>query len=153
MAEDQDGNKADSTMYQALVTLYIHQNQLFWGNTRTLIAIQGAVIASGYVLRHSWLGPVIMFLGAILTALLLLIVIKHENDRDANLEVLDKLSGRLDKLFGKKAGMTSRFNKSPQASQWLRGGTIMRIIVGAFILLDAGLAVSYYWSPEWFPKP
>jgi hypothetical protein len=158
-ATDPQGDKwPDSGLYRALVSLYVHQDRLLWGRIQLLIAIQGAVIASGYVTRHSWIGPAVMFAGAFLTLVTLRLAYKDSLDRDVNLELMDELGRNLvpsavvQKLSRPDAtALPIRMSAdTPKWLRWLRGTRIIWGMIGVFVFIDVALGVMYAVCPRLF---
>lgn len=61
----------------------MHQDNLFWSRTQTLIAVQGGTLAGAFAVKDYdalWL-PLLVF-GAVLTGLLLATAERDQNDRD-----------------------------------------------------------------------
>ena len=95
-------------LYQALVSLWIHQDQLLWSRLQTLLALNVVVLAAGYAARPPLLGAVVLFVGFLLNLLALGLVSKDKEDRNVNLEdVLDHLKKELHPL-GAKVQMTAK---------------------------------------------
>jgi len=146
------------TLYETLFSFFLHQDQLYWSSTQLLLAIQAGVLAAGYGLRTSWLGPAILLVGALVTLLLLFLVLKYEWDRDVNLPILDKLARDLlphpIKAELQKEGRKEPFIRlSATPPRWLRfvrGRYIIRGILIGLILVDVLLACLYTWAPSWF---
>jgi hypothetical protein len=147
-----------STLYETLFSFFLHQDQLYWSSTQLLLAIQAGVLASGYTLRKSWLGPAILIAGAFITLLLFFLVLKYEWDRDVNLHILDKLARDLlprtikDELLkeGRKEPFIRLSATPPRWLRFIRGRYIIRSILIGLILVDALFAFLYLWTPSWF---
>lgn len=85
-------NKPQPQLYQALLGLYIHIDNLIWARVRDLGFVQSAVIGASIALWSvpaAWLIP---FGGAVMTLLLHAFTKRFIQDRDLNLDLLDKLA-------------------------------------------------------------
>ncbi len=133
--------KPDSTFFQALMAHYLHQDNILWNQIRTLIAIQAGVLAAGYALRNGTLSPIIMLFGTMLTFLLLLFILKSEQDRDVNRQIMDE----------HKIDPRAMLSTSPPCwRKWATGKNLIRVVVIMFIILDMMLAALYQWAPGFF---
>lgn len=156
-------HRHDSCLYSALMAHYLHQDHLLWSRTQLLIAVQAAVLATGFSQRGHWLAPAIMLFGALLTFLIMLLVIKDRADRNVNLPIMDKLSDALlpdgikDELRQEKKATniqltkTLRFRFICGRYITIRGWYIIKSVLIMFIFIDILLAVLYNWASCLFP--
>jgi hypothetical protein len=145
---DADNPHDLATLYSALVAMYLHQDRLLWSRTQLLIAIQGAVLAAGFSLRSKWFAPAIMLLGALLTFLIMVLVIKDQADRDVNLPLLKKLNEESVPERLKNLGPVKLTSEPP--FNLMRGRYIIKIVLIIFILIDILLAVLFIWARKLF---
>lgn len=151
----------DSGLYQALMAYFLHQDQIYWSYSQLLIAVQAGALAAGYATRTNWLGPTVLLLGALLSFLVLLLVLKAGWDRDVNLHVLDKLARDLladpVKSELRDEGRQEPFIRfgatPPRWFQFARGRYILIGVLIGLIILDVLLACLFKWAPNWFPLP
>jgi hypothetical protein len=160
-AETNSSNAAqrqDSALYSALMAHYLHQDRLLWSRTQLLIAVQAAILAAGFSQRSHWLAPAIMLFGALLTFLILILVIKDQADRDANLPIMDKLADDLlpdrikDKLHQEGKDPPIRLTTTlPPWVAFIRGRYVIKGVLIIFIFIDILLAALYTWASFLFP--
>jgi len=84
-----------ASLYSSLMGHRLHQDNLLWSRTRILMTVQAAVIAGAYFQRSVWIGPAVLYLGAILIFVLYLWILRDQDDRDVNEEITDRLAERL----------------------------------------------------------
>ena len=149
-------HRHDSALYSALMAHYLHQDRLFWSRTQLLIAVQAAVLATGFSQRGHWLALAIMLFGALLTFLIMILVIKDQADRDVNLPIMDNLADDLlpdgikDKL--RQEGNDTRIRLTTTLrSRFIRGRCIMKSVLIMLIFIDILLGVLYTWARCLFP--
>jgi len=82
--------KAD-TIFKALFDHHMAQDRLVWDQVRTILTLQGAVIAAAFVMRGSIYAAIPPVIGIIFTAIIFLFVIKARHDRDFNLDNIETL--------------------------------------------------------------
>lgn len=147
-----------SVLYRALMAHVLHQDRLLWDVAQLLTAVQGAVLASSFTLRHYWLGPTILLFGAALTLVLLAWVVKTELDRDVNRAIMDKLADHLlpdtIKEELRQQGKSEPFVRiaaTPPRWYILRGRHIARCVLIGFVVLDFVLAGLFCWANFLFP--
>jgi hypothetical protein len=148
----------DSGLYEALMAFFMHQDRLVWDITQLLIAAQGGVLASSFILRRHWSGPIILLFGAFLTLVLLALQERCASDRDVNLALMDKLADRLlpDSIKEdlQREGKAASVRVGATAPRWyatLRGRFARRTVLIVFILGDVLLAGLYSWAGFLFP--
>jgi len=149
--------EADSSLYSALVSFYLHKDQLLWSRTQLLIAVQAGVLASGYHFKSIWLGPIVMVLGALLTFMFLQLVEKDRSSRDANLELMETLEHCLipDSIKNHLESKGKRWKVryvEPSGIWWaiMRGRVVIRVIIFAFMAVDIILAGLYIFAVSIF---
>jgi len=109
----------------ALIAHRIHQDNLFSSRVQLLIAFQAGVLVGSFSQRDNWLGPAIMIGGGIFTFFIYLLVLKDQDDRDVNLELIDYIgtdlvpSGFKEKIYAeinnlKMLKKTTVFTKSQE---------------------------------------
>ena len=128
---------SDSGFFRALISYYIHQDQLMWNRTQILIAIQGGSLAGSYSLigKNNWVAFLIL-LSAVLFTLLLLAVIKRDIDaRDVNLQLIDKIAEELSKPYEGDGVPCFRLIPKPKWST-LRGKFALLVVVCLLLLID-----------------
>jgi hypothetical protein len=152
-AELKQGPKDGATLAQLFDTLLAHclnQNDMMWSRTQLLIAVQGGVIVAAYYLSTFpsglSLACYVLVGGAILTALMTLLAIEDQQDRDANREVMDKIYLELMKTLGWKDMQAIKFEKDdffkfrltkrPLWLVWADGDYILVFVFLGFIALD-----------------
>lgn len=143
--ENTEEAEADSGLYRALISHYLHQDRLLWSRVQLLVAVQGAVLAGSYSLRYHWLAIGILSMGVVLTILLILLIEKDQRDRDVNLGILDALGLRL---------LPANLQQPPirMTSTWIiRGQWVLRIVLWAFVGLNLILGVLYLCCPCFLP--
>jgi hypothetical protein len=59
------GTVSANEMYRFLGALYLHQDQMGWSRTQTLVAIEAGVLAAAFYIKW-WLSPLILGLGTVL---------------------------------------------------------------------------------------
>ena len=152
-------NEADSGFYLALMEQVLHQDRLLWSRTQILIAVQGAVIGSAYYVRSSyWLSPTIMIFGAVITALTFFLLVKDEQDRDVNRDVMDELAKKLLPQIivktllekGKNEPFIRITGAAPPWCPFAKGRYIIKPSIIGFFVLDIVLALFYRWAPYLF---
>jgi hypothetical protein len=151
-----ESQKQSTTLYSALMAYYIHQDRLLWSRTQLLIAVQAAVLATGFSQRGHWLALAIMLFGALLTFLITVLVIKDQADRDVNLPIIDRLADELlpdgikDKLHQEGNDTRVRLTSTPRY-RFVRGRYIIKGVLIMFIFVDILLGVLYTWASCLFP--
>jgi hypothetical protein len=146
----------DSGLYEALMAHGLHNDNLIWSQFQTLLALQGAAIATGYAFRTSWPSPIIMLGAALLTILLFFFILRTEEDRDVNRIIMDELAKKLipndvQEILRNK-GLKEPFVRvagtPPRWRKWIRARYVMRSFILVFFLCDIFLACLYVWSPN-----
>ena len=82
--------KAD-TLFKALFDHHLYQDRIMWDQVRTLLALQGAVLAAGYVTRGTFYVLLPALIGIVFTVIVFLFVTKAGHDRDINLNTIQEL--------------------------------------------------------------
>ena len=80
--------RAEGQLLQALVSHWIHEDNLFWSQVRHLLVIQVAVSASWFALSRSWLGFAIGALGALVSWVMYRLAKLIAVNRDINLAAI-----------------------------------------------------------------
>ncbi len=128
--------------YQILAQRREYQDRLFWSRVQTLHLIQAGVIASSFYIRHEqWNGyPIlsicVLFLGIILTTLILIICYYDWKDAEANKASMYKLGDSLGIRWGSERRIRIFGYK-------IYGHTILYSIFGLFLLVDSGLLLYF----------
>ncbi|MCA9399575.1 MAG: hypothetical protein KC618_07490, partial [Candidatus Omnitrophica bacterium] len=82
--------------FAAVLSYYIHQNQIMWNRTQLGIAIQGAVLGGAYSLKDDLIASCgILFVGIVLWVILWRIIERDREIRDINKKLLDQLASAL----------------------------------------------------------
>lgn len=102
---------------------YLHQDQLMWGRTQLLIAIQVAVLGGAVTLmaRQPGYAMGVLFLGCILTLATLSLV-------DIDEKVRDRIGTKLPPSLQMRSG-----------ARRLGGGLVLKWTLGMFAAIDFGL--------------
>lgn len=145
-----------SVLYSALMSHYLHQDNLLWSRVQILIAVQGAILVAGFSLRGHWLSSAIMLLGALLTSLVMILVFLDQTVRDSNLAILDKLAekflpDRIKKELHQEGYEAKIRYTTPTKYKLMRGRYIFRGILIIFISIDILFAILYQWASCLFP--
>jgi len=125
----------------------MHQNQLLWSRVQTLIFIQGAVLASGYTLGAKPVGPylpgpILLVIGACLTALLAMVAESDQAARDANDSLLRSIAIEQ---------RTRIYLKGPPGTGLrLSGRWALRLVFIGFPVLDVVFAAVIQFHQPWF---
>jgi hypothetical protein len=127
----------DSGFFRALISYYIHQDQLMWSRTQILIATQGGFLAGSYSLigKNDWVA-FLMPLSAALFTLLLSAVIKLDmSDRDVNLKLMDKIAEELSNPY--VGNNIPRFRLTSER-KWstIRGRFVLLVVICLLLLSD-----------------
>ena len=90
-------NKKNGAFFSALMFHWIHEDQIIWGHTKTLIAIQAGVIGGAYSIheKSGTAAIVLLGLGMLLTVVLLLIMRHNKQTRDLNVKLINKIGEEL----------------------------------------------------------
>ncbi|MEW6657537.1 MAG: hypothetical protein AB1424_02630 [Thermodesulfobacteriota bacterium] len=99
--------------FDSLMKLYIHQNDLMWSRTKTLLAIESAALYVGYGLKTVLAGPLFILFGSIFLASILVIYHRDKKYRDVICDLLIETGGpfftearpKLHKTFGFLTGV------------------------------------------------
>lgn len=79
-------------LFEGLMAYRIHQDNLLWERTNTLIAVQAGLFAGAYALHtYPKVVALVLLAGAILSSFLFLIMLRHVAHRDANDIVMHKI--------------------------------------------------------------
>lgn len=130
----------DSGIYNALVSQYIHCDQLFWSRTQIILAVQGAGLIGGYNLRYSWLSFAIMIGTFLITLIVWFIILRDIGNSRVNQNLMDKLANKIFNYAG--PGQVVQLRSKP-LREWLAGRSLIRIIVYALLFLNYCLAIYY----------
>lgn len=98
--------RLNASLYDSLMKHRIYQDGLLWSRVQLVIAIQAAVIAGGYKERATLAGPLIMLLGAWVTFVVLLLILRDYDDSCVNQELMDRLADELVPALMKKEILT-----------------------------------------------
>lgn len=159
---NEESRENDTGAYQVLMSLYTHQDQLYWSTVQLLIATQGALHAAAYITRQSCVGPSILFFGAIPSLILLsLLARKYRVDRDLNLNLLDMLVKRiyprplLDIIYQRDRETQIRLLSAPKRCSRLivPGRLLICLVVFLALLSDLLFLCLYLCKPCLFPNP
>lgn len=134
-AKKNQSAKLPKTVYAFLTDYYMYQDELSWGRTQLLVAVEAGAIASAFAVRQ--LASVTLLVGAVLVAIIWRIVERDWETRDQNLELLDKVHEPLGIRMVKKA-----------RNEWWQGCFLLRIVFGGFILLDVILAFLFWLARD-----
>jgi len=88
-------NSTDSGLYRALMSHYLHYDQQLWSRTKILLAVEGAALVAGYKLAKSTLGFLIMIAAAFLVKYIHKLLTRDEENRDVNINVMDRLASTI----------------------------------------------------------
>jgi len=88
-------NFTDSGLYRALMSHYLHYDQQLWSRTKILLAVEGAALVAGYKLAKSTLGFLIMIAAAFLVKYIHKLLTRDEENRDVNINVMDRLASTI----------------------------------------------------------
>ncbi len=147
-----------SSLYEATMSHFLYQDRLVWDMAQLIVVVQGGVLASSYTLRTYWISPFILIIGAILSVVILVLVIKCEVDRDVNIRILDKLSVYLLPSTIKAElvddGICEPFvhasGSLPSLFKFIRGRYIIRFVFICFIIIDLTLGLLMICFEELF---
>lgn len=87
-----DANHAlDGSLYEGRTAVFIHQNELIWNFLQFVTWLQGAAVATAYLVRQpgNWLGEVVLIVAAIATGLVWRLSVIYQNDREKSRKFLD----------------------------------------------------------------
>ncbi len=140
---------ADSELYSALMSHYLHYDQQMWSRTQILLAVEGAALATGYNFRSDWLGPVIMFSAIILVLVIWGLIERDRDNRDVNVAVMDVLVERIVNIHGNHRLISLR---SEPLHWYPRGRYLINVVIILLLIIDLVLALIYMCKPDLFPK-
>jgi colanic acid biosynthesis protein WcaH len=130
----------DFGLYRSLMSHHLHYDRQMWGRTQLLVAVQAATLAVWYQFRCDLGGFFVMLGSLLLTLAIWRLIARDRQNRDVNIPVMDEIVAR-------RAGAPSwpRIVSLRSTPKGFRG---LMILYGAFIsflLLDLGLAISYFF--------
>ncbi|MCK4546136.1 MAG: hypothetical protein KAW17_01730 [Candidatus Eisenbacteria sp.] len=125
MSEEQQDvfKELPEAVYAYLTANYLHQDQLSWGRTQLLVAIEAGTLAAAFSLRPLAV-PILLF-GVFLVLAIWRLVERDWEVRDQDLDLLDKVN--------KPLGI--RMIKTPRNKLWC-GSVILRAVFIGLIALN-----------------
>jgi len=133
----------DSSMYQALMSHYIHYDKQFWSRTQILLAIQGAAFIGGYKLRFYNFGFLIMFAAAVLVLIIWALIYRDICNSRINEGKMDKLSNMIFKNKGEKPVVLLRDDPPKIFNIEITGRRLIHFTI--FILVCINIVLGYYY--------
>jgi hypothetical protein len=140
------------SLFEGLMAFWVHQNQLLWDRTNTLIAVQAGLLAGSYALRQQpRLAGSIFVAGAFFSLMLYLIILRHIVHRDCNNPLMKQI---FTALVSQTLLANSTFTLSVPVS-WRAPVKASGILIGSavfFLFFDLYLAGLFWgmWSPPEF---
>lgn len=129
----------DSQYLRIVISHYLHQDRLVWGQMSVLGLVQVATIGAGYSAPELPLALGILAMGFLITIALWKFVHLCLLDRDENVELMDKLWADFRERFGD--GYPEFRVVSPR--RWLihRARSLLWVIIGLLLAADVVIAV------------
>jgi hypothetical protein len=137
-------------MLKILIDVNTHNDRLIWNQLQTMIALEGATLTGGYLLRGTVLSGFVILLGIAFLVLLYLYVERLRENRDMNMPIVDRLiesyaTAKLKNILGAVEGRRLRLSAPiPQGKHifWtgprrsVKGQTLLSIAFMLFALAD-----------------
>ena len=123
-------NSVPEPVYSFITSYYLHQDNLSWGRTQILFAIDAGTLAAAFAVKQ--LAPFTLLAGILLIIFIWLLIERDWEVRDQNLEHLDKVHVPLGIVMVKKPKYPIR-----------RGSFILRLVFCVLIFINAILAIFF----------
>lgn len=98
-------NEEGGVLFQSMITHWIHEDNLYWSQVKTLLTIQFALYASWYALGSSILSSIIMFISAAASYYIFRLANTIRKNRDVNLSAITFLANNM------AADITRKYSK------------------------------------------
>jgi hypothetical protein len=136
--------RAEGQYIQALVAHWIHQDTLYWGFTKTVLASQVAILGASYALGPSLTSTAILVVGAALIGLFAWVTNRIRTTRQANVH---KMNVAVEHALSAEVKSSIKLDPGEYLFQLVSvpqpgvGHRFRRILFAAAIGLDLGLAL------------
>ena len=134
---------ADSGLYGALMSHYIHYDALFWSHTQIILAIQTAGLIGSYQIKDPLLSSLVMGLTILLTIMILGLIHRDISNCRINEFMMDQIASKI-------VGIPKIIRLRSNIHRLLSGRYIIHYIIGLLLIINIVLLFLYAFRSNLF---